>query len=299
MDRPVCLITGATDGVGRATAAGLARKGFIVVLAARDAAKAKAVKAEIAASTGNSEIDYIIADLTSLKQVRQLSETFRQRYPQLDVLINNAGIFASRRAVTEDGLERTFQVNYLSHFYLTHLLLDELTKNGRGRIIHLSSSVHAAAKFDPDNLQSEKRFSAFGTYSASKLLMLLFTIELAERAKARGVTANAVHPGVVRTPMMLNAPGIFRLVAYLSLPFTVSAQQGAATSVYLASSPEVEKVSGQYFTRCRASRFKTAYNTPANRRLLWDLSERSLHLEQTTLQAGLTRTGRQPAAARP
>ena len=266
MERPICLTTGATEGVGRAAAAELARQGFAVVLAARNAAKVKAVTAEIAASTGNSEIDYIIADLASLRQVRELSKTFKQRYSRLDVLINNAEIFPPRSAVTEDGCEAAFQINYLSHFYLTDLLLDELTKSGRGRIINLSSSGYAAAKFDPANLQSEKKFSAFRAYSASKLLMLLFTIELAERMKARGVTANAVHPGVVKTPMLLQAPGVLRFIGYLALPFALSPQKGAATSVYLASSPEVENASGQYFTRSRASKFKTAFNTPANRR---------------------------------
>ena len=192
------------------------------------------------------------------------------------MLINNAGIFAPARVMTEDGFETTYQVNYLSHFYLTHLLLDELRKSGEGRIINLSSSVYVAGKFDVNNLQSEKRFSTFGAYSDSKLLMLLFTIELAERLKGTGVTANAVHPGVVRTQMMLRAPGVFRLIAYLALPFALSPQKGAATSVYLASSAEVKDVSGRYFTRCRATTFKTTFNTPNNRNLLWDLSMESL-----------------------
>ena len=279
MERPICLITGATEGVGKATALQLARKGFVVVLGARNAAKAKAVKAEIAASSGNPHIDYLIADLSSLKQVRGLSETFRQRYPRLDVLINNARIFTPARVLTEDGFERTHQVNYLSHFYLTLLLLADLSKSTQGRIINVSSSVYVAGKFDAHNLQSEKRFSTFSAYSDSKLLMLLFTIELAERLSGTGITVNAVHPGVVRTPLMLRAPGIFRVIAYLALPFALSPQKGAATSVYLASAPEVESISGQYFTRSRAGRLKTPFNTPAHRKLLWDLSAKSLPLE--------------------
>jgi retinol dehydrogenase 12 len=276
MEKPICLITGATEGVGKATVIELARKGFAVVLAARNAEKAQAVKEEVVASTANPDVDYIIADLRSLTQIRGLAETFRRRYPRLNVLINNAGIFAPARVMTEVGFETTYQVNYLSHFYLTHLLLDELRKSGEGRIINLSSSVYVAGKFDVNNLQSEKRFSTFGAYSDSKLLMLLFTIELAERLKGTGVTANAVHPGVVRTQMMLRAPGVFRLIAYLALPFALSPQKGAATSVYLASSAEVKDVSGRYFTRCRATTFKTTFNTPNNRNLLWDLSMESL-----------------------
>jgi NAD(P)-dependent dehydrogenase (short-subunit alcohol dehydrogenase family) len=249
-------------------------------LAARNAAKAKAVVKEIAASTGSRDADNINADLRSLTQVRQLSEAFRQRYPRLDVLINNAGIFAPAREITEDGYETTYQVNYLSQFYLTQLLLDKLKKSAQGRIINLSSSVYAAGTFDVHNLQSESRSSTFGAYSNSKLLMLLFTIELADRLKGTWATANAVHPGVVRTQMMLRAPGVFRVVAYLALPVALSPQKGAATSIYLASSPEVKDVSGKYFTRCRETNFKTAFNTPNNRDLLWGLSMKSLQLEE-------------------
>jgi NAD(P)-dependent dehydrogenase (short-subunit alcohol dehydrogenase family) len=280
MQKPICLITGATEGIGRVTATELARKGFTVVLAARNAAKAEAVKKEIAASTGSRDADCIVADLRSLAQVRQLSETFRQRYPRLDVLINNAGIFMPARQVTEDGYETTYQVNYLSQFYLTRLLLDELRKSSQGRIVNLSSSVYAAGRFEVRNLRSENRFSTFRAYSDSKLLMLLFTVELADRLKGTRVTANAVHPGVVRTQMMLRAPGFFRVAAYLALPFALSPQKGAATSIYLACSPEVKDVSGKYFTRCRATDFKTAFNTPSNRDLLWNLSMKSLPLEE-------------------
>jgi retinol dehydrogenase 12 len=278
MQKPVCLITGATDGIGRATALELARQGFCVVLAARNADKAETVCSEIASEAG--EADFIVADLRSLAQVRQLAETFRQRYPRLDVLINNAGIFMPAREVTADGFEATFQVNYLSQFYLTQLLLDELRKSSQGRIINLSSSVHAAGKFDTGNLQSERGFSTFGAYATSKLLMLLFTIELADRLKGAAVTANAVHPGVVRTQMMLRAPGFFRAMAYMALPFALSPQKGAATSVYLASAPELNSVSGQYFTRGRQTSFKTTFNTPGNREVLWNLSTKLLRLPE-------------------
>jgi retinol dehydrogenase 12 len=280
MQRPVCLITGATEGIGKATATELARKGFTVVLAARNAAKAEAVRKEIAASTGSRDADCIIADLRSLTQVRELAETFRQRYPRLDVLINNAGIFMPAREITEDGYETTYQVNYLSQFYLTQLLLDELRKSSQGRVVNLSSSVYAAGRFDVHNMQSEKQFSTFRTYAASKLLMLLFTVELAGRLTGTRVTANAVHPGVVRTQMMLRAPGVFRAVAYVALPFALSPQKGAATSIFVASSPEVKEISGKYFTRCRATDFRTAFNTPDYRNLLWNLSMKSVQLEE-------------------
>jgi retinol dehydrogenase 12 len=273
--KPICLITGATEGVGKATAAELTSKGFTVVLAARNLAKADEVRAEIKATTGG-EVEIILADLTSLRTVHQLAETFKRRYPRLDVLINNAGIFVPTRKVTEDGFEASYQVNYLSHFLLTHLLLDELKKSEQGRIINLSSSVYTVGKFDAQNLQSEKRFSVMGAYAASKLFMLLFSVELAERLKETPITVNAVHPGIVRTQMMLGAPGMFKVVSYLALPFSVSPEKGAATSVYLASSPEVITVSGRYFTSCKSAAIKSKFNTETIRQRLWAKSAEDL-----------------------
>lgn len=199
----------------------------------------------------------------------------------LDVLINNAGILAGERQLTEDGFEATLQVNYLSAFYLTQLMLDALKRAGQGRIINLSSSVYAIGKFYPEHFEREKRFPAFSSYANSKLLMLLFSVELANRLKDTPVTANAVHPGIVKTPMMLRASGIFKAVAWLALPFAISPQQGAATSVHLAASPDVAGVSGQYFTRSRQVSFKTTFNTPEIRQRLWNLSMESVGLAET------------------
>ena len=280
MQKPICLITGATDGIGRATAFALAAKGFAVVLAARDAAKADILKGAIVAGTGNRDIDTIVADLRSLSHVRALSDTFYQRHPRLDVLINNAGIFASERLITGDGFETTFQVNYLSQFYLTQLMLGALKQSEQGRIINLSSSVYSAGKFDPENLQSEKRFSTISTYAASKLLVLMSTLDLADRLRNTAITVNAVHPGVVNTQMLRTATGFFKVIALLATPFAVSPEKGAATSVYLASSPDVKDVSGKYFTRSRETRFKTAFDTAENRALLWDLSMQATGLAE-------------------
>jgi NAD(P)-dependent dehydrogenase (short-subunit alcohol dehydrogenase family) len=271
-EHPICLITGATDGVGKITALELARKGFTVVVAARNADKAEALKLEIETSTTNNRTDYIVADLGSLGQVRQLAHTFRRRYSTLDVLVNNAGVLLPARTLTEDGFETMFQVNYLSPFLLTNLLLPELQQSEEGRIVNLSSSVYTIARFEPHNLQSEQHFSVPGTYAATKLLVLMFTEELARRLHATSVTANAVHPGIVRTRMMLHAPGALRLVSYLSLPFSISPSEGARTSVYLASSPEVSGISGQYFTKSKRAVVKNTFDTAENRALLWDLS---------------------------
>jgi NAD(P)-dependent dehydrogenase (short-subunit alcohol dehydrogenase family) len=273
MLKPVCLITGATDGVGKATAMALARKGFTIILMARNAAKADAVTKEIGRAAGSAVIDPIIADLASLRQVREAAEAVKRKYSRLDVLINNAGIFSPRRTMTEDGFEATFQVNYLSHFLLTQALLDPLQKSNSGRIINLSSNAHNLGKFDHNNLQAEKGFSSIGAYAASKLFMLMFARELAERLRNTPITANAVHPGVVRTPMLANAKGLFKLISYFALPFAVSPEQGAATSVHLASSAEVERVSGRYFVKSRPQAIKTKFDTKEHRELLWQLSE--------------------------
>jgi NAD(P)-dependent dehydrogenase (short-subunit alcohol dehydrogenase family) len=275
MKEPICLITGATEGVGRATAVALGRQGFRVVLAARDAGKAQAVESEIAAA-GGPQADHVVVDLASLRDVRALADTFRRRYPRLDVLINNAGVFLPRRTETADGFETSYQVNYLSHFLLTHLLMDALEKSTQGRIINLSSSVYAVGRFDVRNLQSEKSFSVLGTYAASKLFMLMFTRELARRLGGTRVTANALHPGIVRTRMMLRAPGAFRLLSYLSLPFSISPARGARAAVHLASSPELAGVSGHYFTRSRRTETRNVSDTAENRARLWELSLASL-----------------------
>ncbi len=274
-EKPICLITGATDGVGRATARALAKAGFTVVLAARNADKARAVKRELA-EAGAGDADYLVADLASLAQTRALAEQFKKRHRRLDVLINNAGVFLPTRTVTGDGFETTWQVNYLSHFLLTRLLLNELSRSAQGRIINLSSSIASFARFDPGNLQSERKFSVFGAYAASKLFMLMFTEELARRLAGTRVTANAVHPGIVRTPMMLRAPGVLRIVSWLSMPFSISAERGARTSVYLATAPGLENVSGRYFAGARPRSLANRADTDENRALLWDLSAQAV-----------------------
>jgi NAD(P)-dependent dehydrogenase (short-subunit alcohol dehydrogenase family) len=292
MKRPICLITGATDGVGKVTVLELAKKDFSIVIAARNARKAEAVIDEIETSTGNMSCDYIVADLRSLWQVRRLAETFRHRYSTLDVLINNAGVFLPVRTETEDGYETMLQVNYLSPFLLTNLLLDHLHKSEQGRIINLSSSVYTIGRFDLASLQGggvgqrhnpqsvgARRFSVLGTYAATKLFMLMFTEELARRLKGTAVTANAVHPGIVRTRMMLKAPGVLRLVSYLSLPLSISPFEGARTSVFLASSPEVSGISGRYFTSSKSAPVKNKFDTAENRALLWDLTSSAVERE--------------------
>jgi retinol dehydrogenase-12 len=280
MTKPVCLITGATEGVGKATAQALARKGFTVVLATRSLAKAEDTRREIAATSGAKDIDIMVGDLRSLTQVRLMAETVQQRHPRLDLLINNAGIMAPERALTEDGYESGYQVNYLSHFLLTQMLLGALKNSEQGRIINLSSSVYSIGKFDPGNLQSEQRFSAIGAYAASKLFVLMSTIELAERLRGTRITVNAANPGIVNTHMLKSATGLFKLIALLATPAAVSPEKGAATSVYLATSPDVATVSGRDFIKSKPKPVTSKFNTEKNCALLSDISMDALRLRE-------------------
>ena len=204
------LITGANSGIGKATAIELAAKGYQIVFIARNPEKAEAVKNEIISSSGNSNVDFIIGDLLSLPEVRKCAEIFKEKYQKLDVLINNAGVCLPERKITGDGFEHMFQINHLSHFLLTNLLLDLLKKRDEPRIINVSSGGYKAGKFDPENLQSEKKFGSFSTYCDTKLLNILFTFELAEKLKGTGITVNALHPGVVRTNFAGELKGYFR-----------------------------------------------------------------------------------------
>jgi len=268
----IVLITGGNSGIGKATASELASKGYQVVFVARNRDKAEAVKKEIMVSSNYKNVDYIIADLTSKKEVRELVETFKKRYQKLDVLINNAGVCLPEKRITIDDLEESFQINHLSHFMLSNLLLDELKKSDNPRIINVSSAGYSSGKFDPENLQSEKKFGSFSTYCNTKLLNILFTFELAERLKGTGITVNVLHPGVVNTNFAHELKGIFNLLNLMFKPFLLSPKKGAATSVYLASSDEVKDVTGKYFVKCKPVETKNTFITSLNQKMLWEKS---------------------------
>lgn len=265
------LVTGGTSGIGKATVKKLAAEGNKVVFIARNPAKAETVRNEIIKTTNNSNVSFILADLSSKKQVNQAAENFRQNHRILDVLINNAGVCRPQRRITADGMEETFQINHLSHFMLSNLLLDLFNESHDARIINVSSGGHSGGKFDINNLQSEKKFSPFGTYFNTKLLNILFTLELAERLKEDNITVNALHPGVVATRFARNLGGVFRLYP-LAKPFLLSPERGAETSVYLATSDEVKNITGKYFIKCKPALTDNADITPENQKILWDIS---------------------------
>ena len=266
----VCAVTGATSGIGRAVAFRLADLGATLVLAVRDPEKGEATRTAITERTGASA-DVIPLDLASLRSTRAFSERLTDRYPKLHVLVNNAGIFTRNRSVTEDGLESQFQVNYLGHFLLTHLLDDALRAGAPSRIVNVSSEAHQGAGIDFHDLQGQARYSGYGAYGQSKLAQILYTHELARQLAGTGITVNAVHPGVIHTNLGRGEyPRAFDVVRHL----LKGPDKGARTPVYVATSPALEGVTGRYFKDSREARSSPESYDDAAARRLWEVSLR-------------------------
>ena len=242
------LITGGSAGIGKATALGLAALGARVAITGRDRARAEVAAIEIRTATGNPDVDAFGADLSSQAEVRRLAAEVLDAYPRLDVLVNNVGGYWASRHVTADGLEHTFAVNHLAAFLLTELLLDRLKASAPARIVTVSSNAQSLGKIDFEDLQGERRYSGQDAYNQSKLASVMFAFELARRLAGTGITANVLHPGVVNSGFGSEDPSrIFKFLVPLWRPFMKTPQQGAATSIYLASSSEVDGVTGTYF----------------------------------------------------
>ena len=269
------LITGGTGGIGKATAAGLAALGARVGIVGRDRARAETAAAEVATHGVGVQavVNVFYADLSEQAQVRRLAAEVREIYPRLDVLVNNVGGFWATRHVTADGLERTFAVNHLAPFLLTDLLLDRLTASAPARVVTVSSGAQAMGRIDFEDLQGERGYSGQRAYNQSKLANVLFTNELARRLGDTGVTANVLHPGVVRTAFGHEDPTPFMgMLTRVIRPFMRTPERGAETSVYLASSPSVASITGQYFADRRPKRSaKRSYDIDAAARL-WQIS---------------------------
>lgn len=272
----VCMITGATNGIGKAAALALARFGASLVLVGRDRRRGEDTVAEIVRKTGNREVELMLADLSSQQQVRRLAGDFLASGRPLHILFNNAGVILMKREETADGIERTFAVDHLAYFLLTHLLLDRLMASAPARIVSTASDAYgyAGGRLDFEDLESRKRYSPMKVYGKAKLANILFTRELARRLEGTGVTANCFHPGFVGSEFARNN-GLLASVGMLALrPFIRSPEKGAETGVHLCVSPEVEGLSGEYFFDEKPKRLKSWAQNDDDARRLWEVSER-------------------------
>jgi NAD(P)-dependent dehydrogenase (short-subunit alcohol dehydrogenase family) len=275
MESQVCLVTGANSGLGKATALGLAKLKATAVMVCRDRARGEAAQAEIRADSGNPNVELMLADLSSQASIRSLAESIRARHPRLNVLVNNAGVALRKRTMTAEGIETVFAVNYLAPFLLTNLLLDILKANAPARVVNVAGDFHRKAAIHFGDLMFEKGYSGFRANNQAKLALILFTYELARRLEGTGVTVNCLHPGAVRTDGPLKDPDLSPLSRFLYRtvrPFFLSPEKGAQTAIYLASSPEVEGVTGRYFIKKKPVKSSPeSYDTDIARRL-WDAS---------------------------
>jgi NAD(P)-dependent dehydrogenase (short-subunit alcohol dehydrogenase family) len=274
LEGKTCLLTGATQGIGRAAATMLARQGPKLVIVGRDPDKTARVVDEVRRESGNAKVEAMIADLSVVSQVRALARDFKAKHARLDVLVNNAGGIFDQRKLTADGFEYTFALDHLAYFVLTNELLDLLKASAPARVVSVSSRAHYRGRIAFDDLMLERGYGQWKAYSQAKLANVLFTRELAIKLAGTGVTANCLHPGVVQTGFGVNTEGWLRWAVGAFGRMFLSPEQGADTLVWLASSPEVENVSGKYFAkRKEETPSKIARDDEVARRL-WDVSER-------------------------
>jgi len=263
MSTRIILVTGATDGIGKQTAIDLAKQGAHVIVHGRHPEKVEATRQAVE-KAGAAKADGVVFDLASFASVRKGAEEITKRVDRLDVLVNNAGVFMNERVLTQDGIETTFQVNHLSPFLLTRLLIDTVLKGPGARVVNVSSIAHRRGRLSLEDLQRERGFDGYTAYAQSKLANVLFTLEFANRFPPERITANALHPGVVGTKLLREG---FGAVGSDSL------EEGAQTSVYLATSPEVEGVSGNYFVQCKQGDMALQALDSHGRKQLWQMSE--------------------------
>jgi NAD(P)-dependent dehydrogenase (short-subunit alcohol dehydrogenase family) len=286
MDKPgpmrgkVVVVTGATSGIGRIAAEALAAQGARIILIARDARRADSTLARLRALGAQSALgaqgahQALIADLSSLRDTKEVGARIAAQEPRIDVLINNAGNVFARRGVTADGLERTFALNHMAYFVLTHGLRERLLAASPARIVNTASGAHSGNSLDFDDLQMERRYRALTAYGRSKLANILFTRELARRLAGTGVTANCLHPGFVATGLGQRGAGFFGALVRVAMVFAGSPERGAKTIVHLAASPEAATATGGYYIDCRAAQPSRAAQDDAAARRLWDASVR-------------------------
>ena len=269
----VCLVTGATRGIGRVTAEALAKRGAFVLLHGRDSVTVGLVCREIGRLVGDANVMGLVADLSSMTEVRRLAAEVLAARDRLDVLVNNAGSVTLHRTITAEGLEWQFATNHLAPFLLTNLLLERLQASAPARVVTVSSAAHRRAKLDFDDLNWERRkYDGMGAYSNSKLANIYFTRELARRLEGTRVTANCLHPGVVATNIFSHGGVVGKLIGLVARPLMLSAEEGAETSIYLATSPDVAEISGRYFVKSEPVELTPIAEDADAARRLWEIS---------------------------
>lgn len=270
----ICILTGATSGIGRETAVSLAKEGVRLVLPVRDLQRGELLKQEIHQITGNGHVDLMACDLASLESVRNFAGQFLDKYDRLDILINNAGTWETRRKESEDGIELTFAVNHLAPFQLTYLLTDRLIASAPARVINVASEAHRQGKIMLDDLEGKRKWSSFGSYAQSKLANILFTRELARKVNGAGVTVNSLHPGVVNTRLFSKFPKFLTSIFQL---FMISPAKGARTTVYLATSADVHDTTATYFSKSKPKKLASQAQDDDMAKKLWEVSMTYLH----------------------
>ena len=268
------MVTGASSGIGKETSKKLAELGATVVMVCRNKKRGERAISQIEGGSNKAEVELMTADFTSLDSVRAMAKEFLEKHDSLDVLVNNAGGVNLTRSVTPDGFETTFQVDYLSHFLLTNLLLGVLEKSAPSRIVNVSSASHYRGHLNFDDLQMKKGYGVMKAYSKAKLAQVLFTYELSRRLKGTGVTVNSLHPGAVATNIWKGPMGPFSFLGNITRLFLISPEKGAETPVYLASSPQVEGATGRYYDRMREKQSSAESYDQAVAKKLWVESER-------------------------
>ncbi len=275
--RRACLLTGATRGIGRAAAPHIAKTGLAMVLVGRDEERGAATVKEVIERSGNENVSFLRADLSSVAEVRNLAQEFRARHDRLDLLLNNAGAIFRKREVTAEGFEKTFALDHLAYFTLTVELLDLLKTSAPARVVNVSSSVYRLGSMHFEDIHLERRYSAWRAYYQAKLANILFTNELARRLEGTGVTANSMHPGLVASGFGRNDGGFIAMLFTLLRPFARNPEKGAETLVHLATSPDVEGVTGAYFRNSRPARISKKASCEESARRLWELSKEMVH----------------------
>jgi retinol dehydrogenase-14 len=286
MSGKVCIVTGANSGIGKETVRALSAQGATVVMVVRNLCSGEEARQDIYDETQNEKIEMMVADLFSIADIKKLVNEFKSKYERLDVLINNAGAIFPKKELTADGFERTFALDYLAPFLLTRELLVVLKASAPSRIINVSSFAHTRGTIDFENLQSEKKYGQMSPYSNAKLMLIMHTYALARRLEGTNVTVNALHPGFVRSHFGQNNASKARKLAFkLVGPFAKSPKKGAETSIYLASSPEVEGVSGKYFVNCKPAKSSDISYDRDLQEQLWKYTENLLNNMQLDLRA--------------